>query len=137
MKRVRAERPRKRHAGAVQTRLLAALVHALQSRDQDALLRLLAGDATWTSDGGGKVHAARKPIRGAARVARFAVGVFRKLIADVEFRPIVVNAESGIAILYRGCLFSVLTIQTDGRRIREVYAIMNPQKLHTARIALH
>ena len=136
-KRVRAQRPRVQVNAAAQRRLLDGLVQAVQARDQNALLALLAEDSTWTSDGGGKAHAALKQIRGANKVARFAAGVFRKVIADIEFRPVTVNDEPGYAVLYKGRLFSILTIRTDGRRILDVYGILNPDKLRDVRISTH
>ena len=128
-KRVRAERPRVQVSAEAKQRLLNGLVQALQTQDKDALLKLLAKDSAWTSDGGGKARAARKVIRGAESVARFATGVYRKIIAHIEFRQIAVNGEPGVAVLYQGQLFCVLTIRTDGARILDVFAILNPDKL--------
>jgi RNA polymerase sigma-70 factor (ECF subfamily) len=136
-KRVRAERPRVRVSKAAKMRLLDGLVRAIQARDQAALVALLAEDSAWTSDGGGKARAALKQIRGARRVARFATGVYRKLIDETLFRPVAVNGEPGYAVLYRGKLLSVLTIRTDGRRILDVYSIMNPDKLRDVRLPAH
>jgi RNA polymerase sigma-70 factor (ECF subfamily) len=136
-KRVRAERPRMHVSRAAKTRLLDNLVSALQTRDQGALLELLAADSAWTSDGGGKARAALKQIRGAQKVARFATGVFRKVIDEVEFRPIAVNGEPGYAVFYRDQLFAVLTIRTDGRRILDIYSILNPDKLRDVHIPTH
>lgn len=134
-KRVRAERPRVRVTAAAKTRLLDGLVQALQKRDRHALLELLAADSAWTSDGGGKARAALRQIRGAHRVARFATGVYRKMITETRFRPVTVNGEPGYAAFYRGKLLSVLTIRTDGRRILDVYSIMNPDKLRHVHIS--
>jgi RNA polymerase sigma-70 factor (ECF subfamily) len=112
-------------------------VAALQARDQGALLELLAAESTWTSDGGGKAFAARKQIRGGQRVARFAAGVFRKVLAEIVFRPVTVNDEPGFAVFYRDRLFSILTIETDGERILGVYSIMNPDKLRAVAVTTH
>ena len=78
-----------------------------------------------------------KQIRGASKVARFATGVFRKVIEEIDFRPIAVNREPGYAVLYRGQLYAVLTIRTDGRRILDVYSILNPDKLRDVRLSQH
>jgi RNA polymerase sigma-70 factor (ECF subfamily) len=132
--RVRADRPRVRVNPHARSRLLEGLVHAIRAHDKDALMGLLAEDAAWISDGGGKAKAARKVIRGADRVARFAVGVLRRAAHLVEFRDVVVNGEPGVALLYQGSPLSVMSIRTDGLRILEVYAILNPDKL--ARVKL-
>ena len=136
-KRVRAERPRVHVSRAAKTRLLDGLVRALQRRDKDALLELLAAESTWTADGGGKTRAALKQIRGAPRVARFAIGVLRKHVEEIEFRPVTVNGEPGYALFYRNALFAVLTICTDGRRILDIYSILNPDKLRDVHVAAH
>ncbi|MFO7324732.1 MAG: RNA polymerase sigma-70 factor [Pseudomonadota bacterium] len=134
-RRVRAGRPRVRVDAATTRRLLDGLVEALRTQDQQAVLALLAPGSTWTSDGGGKVRAARKQVRGAGRVARFATGVYRKLVGEARFRPVTVNGEPGYAVFHRGALLSVITIHSDGRRILDVFSIMNPDKLR--HIALH
>jgi len=128
-KRVRDERPRVAVSDEAKLRLLDGLVHALQTQDREGLLKLLAKDSAWTSDGGGKARAARKVIRGAEKVARFGTGVFRKIVSHVVFQPVKVNGEPGIASLYDGQLFAVMTIRTDGHRILDVYSILNPDKL--------
>jgi RNA polymerase sigma-70 factor (ECF subfamily) len=127
--RVRAGRPRVRVSANARVRLLEGMVRAIQAHDKDALMGLLAEEATWTSDGGGKAKAARKVVRGAERVARFAVGVFRRATHLLEFRETEVNGERGIAVLYQGTPFSIISIRTDGVRILDVYAILNPDKL--------
>jgi RNA polymerase sigma-70 factor (ECF subfamily) len=136
-KRVRAERPRVQVSKDAKQQLLDGLVHALQTGDQPALLALLAKDSAWTSDGGGKARAARKVIRGAVSVARFGTGVYRKIIGHVEFRPVAVNGEPGVAAFYQGQLFSVLTIRTDGQRILDIYTILNPDKLRAVAVPIH
>ena len=128
-KRVREERPRVAVSDEAKHRLLNGLVQALQTQDRDGLLKLLAKDSAWTSDGGGKARAARKVIRGAEKVARFGTGVFRKIVAHVVFQPVSVNGEPGIASFYDGKLFAVMTIRTDGHRILDIFSILNPDKL--------
>jgi RNA polymerase sigma-70 factor (ECF subfamily) len=137
VKRVRAERPRVQVSEEAKHRLLDGLIQALQTHDREGLLKILAKDSAWTSDGGGKARAALKVIRGAEHVARFGTGVYRKLTVDVTFQRVIVNGEPGYASFYRGTLFSVLTIRTDGQRILDVYVILNPDKLRAIEIARH
>jgi RNA polymerase sigma-70 factor (ECF subfamily) len=134
-KRVRAAHPRQRVDPAVHTRLLNGLIGALQSRDQDALLRILADDATWTADSGGKVRAAPEPICGAAQITRFILDVLSK--RHLEFRPIAVNDEAGAAFFDGDQLISILAIRTDGEQILDVYSVMNPEKLRAVQVSLH
>ncbi len=134
-KRVRAERPRVKVSPAANARLLEGFVQALRTQDREGMLKLLAEEATWTSDGGGRAKAALKVISGAERVARFATGVYRKAIDRVEFRRITVNGEPGVATLVDGVLFAVMALRTDGHRILDVYAILNPEKLKGASVS--
>jgi len=129
-KRVREARPRVQVSAQARQRLLDGLAQAIQSQDPDAMLKLLAEDASWTSDGGGKAKAAKKVIRGARRVARERLGVFHRHVSELEFRPMRVNDEAGFAVYWGAQLISLITIRTDGRRILDVYSILNPDKLH-------
>ena len=42
----------------------------------------------------------------------------------------VVNDEPGLAVYWGAQLISLITIHTDGRRILDIYSILNPDKLH-------
>jgi RNA polymerase sigma-70 factor (ECF subfamily) len=128
-KRVKAERPRVKVSPAAGARLTASFIQAIRTQDRDAMLKLLAQDVTWTSDGGGKAKAALKVLSGAPKVARFATGVYRKLVDRVDFRAVMVNGEPGVAVVSEGTLFSVMALRTDGVRILDVYAVLNPEKL--------
>lgn len=128
-KRVREDRPRVHVSPEARTRLLDGLLCALRTRDPKQLVKILSADATWTSDGGGKTKAAKKVVRGADRVARFASGIYDRFLCKVEFRHATVNGEAGFALFHEGGLIAVMGIQTDGQRILGVYSILNPDKL--------
>lgn len=134
-RRVRDERPRARVSAAARERLVDAFMRAVQLRDRGALLALFAKEATLTSDGGGKAKAARKVVRGGASVARFIVGVLRPAGTNLELRKIVVNGETGIALLVAGRLVSVMSLLTDARHILGVYSVLNPDKLRNVTLA--
>jgi hypothetical protein len=42
---------------------------------------------------------------------------------------VTINEEPGIVVLFRGQPLSAITIRTDGRKILDVYSILNPDKL--------
>ena len=128
-KRVRSERPRIEVPSEAKQKMLNAFMAAVQAQDPGALLKLLAPDSAWTSDGGGKARAALRVLRGAERVARFGGNVMRKYVRQMEFRPVTVNGEPGYATFREGKLTSVTTIRTDGHRILDVFVVMNPDKL--------
>jgi RNA polymerase sigma-70 factor (ECF subfamily) len=134
VKRVRAERPRVAGNPAAARHLLKSFADAVRAQDKDTLLRIFAEEATWTSDGGGNAKAALKVIHGADQIARFATGVFRKALGRLEFRLVSVNGEPGLAVFVEGRLLSIVSIRTDGQRILDLYAILNPDKLRHVQV---
>jgi RNA polymerase sigma-70 factor (ECF subfamily) len=128
-KHLRDGKPRIQVSAEAHGKLLGQLVEAIQAGDQSALVRLLAPEATWTSDGGGRAKAAKKRVHGAVHMARFGTGVFHRYLAQLEFRIVTMNGEAGIAVFFEGKPFSAMTIRTDGQKILDVYSILNPDKL--------
>ena len=129
--RVRGEHKRFEVDDASKTELLQRFMIAMETRDEQALLELFAPDATWTADGGGKTAAAPRPIIGADRIAKLVIGLREKFWAanrTIEFAT--VNGEAGLCIRDGGRLTATMSIATDGQRILEVYAVVNPDKLH-------
>lgn len=128
-KRVRDDRPRVHVSEVARKTVLERFVTALLAQDKPALMQLLAADATWTSDGGGKAKAARKVVHGADHVARFVIGVIGRFAPRVQLHPITVNGELGLALYGEGHLISIISIRTDGTRILDVFSVLNPDKL--------
>lgn len=127
--RVHSSRPRFQVTDAARQRLLEKFVAALHARSHAALLALFAEDTTWTSDGGGKAKAARKVVRGADRVARFAAGVFGHSLDRLSHELVSINGEPGLLMRVGAQLISAISIDTDGERILAVYTVLNPDKL--------
>lgn len=128
-RRVREDRPRVQVSASARRALIDRFVSALLQQDKHALIQLLAADATWTSDGGGKAKAARKVIHGSEHVARFATAVIGRFADRVRLRVITVNGEPGLALYGDGHLISVISVLTDGARILGIYSVLNPEKL--------
>jgi RNA polymerase sigma-70 factor (ECF subfamily) len=127
-RRLQEERPRVEVSDVARKALLDRFVQALTAHDKDAMLALFAEGATWTADGGGKTKAARKVIRGRERLARFVLAVLGRT-DKFSFTHIRINNEPGLAIEAGGKIFSVISIRTDGVRILDVFAVLNPDKL--------
>ncbi len=110
--------------------LLTRFLTALEADDEDGVLALMSNDVAYTSDGGGRVPAARRIVRGAPRVARLLVGLARKFWKDrVTHRLASVNGEPAIVSWRAGRLYSTTSVLTDGARIHAVYRVVNPDKL--------
>jgi RNA polymerase sigma-70 factor (ECF subfamily) len=131
-KHLAAGRPRFDADERVCRRLLERFLAAADEGDLEAVGALLAEDALLYSDGGGKVIAARRPIAGAARIARFMASVTRKVRGRgvVDRRLGRVNGQpSSILRGPDGAVFSVLSIDVVDERIEAVRIVRNPDKL--------
>jgi RNA polymerase sigma-70 factor (ECF subfamily) len=129
--RVRGDRKRFDATEAAKTALLQTFKSAMEARDEQALLKLFAPDATWTADGGGKAAAGIHPIVGNDRIARLVIGIRERFWTDNRtLRIATVNGEAGLCIFDGDRLAAVMSIATDGERILDVYAVVNPDKLH-------
>lgn len=99
--------------------------------DVEALMTMLAPDATWTADSGGVVSAARRPVVGAEKVARAIAGLMRRAAATDAMRVDMVTCNSAPAVLlYLGeQLEGVITLEIAGDKITNFYVMRNPEKL--------
>ena len=117
--------------------ITAQFLAAAASGDVDALIGMLAPDVKWTADGGGRVSAARKPVIGAAKVARAIVGLMQRGLPSLpDVRIELVTCNSGPALLvYSGDrLDVVIAVEVVDGKIANFYAIRNPEKLATATV---
>jgi len=112
-----------------QERLLGRFLEAVESDDRDALLALFAADATFTSDGGGRVPAARNVIRGNDRIARLLMGLQAKWRDVTTHRIRSLNGEPAIVTYAGDVVVAVTAFDTDGDQILAAYRVLNPEKL--------
>jgi RNA polymerase sigma-70 factor, ECF subfamily len=126
-----AHRPRFEATTEHGEELLQAFLAATRDGDIDRLVDLLAADAVFYGDGGGKVNAITQPILGRVDVAAFLNAVFeggRRL--RFTFEPVVVNAGPGlISRDAQGKIISVLSFEFAGGTIQTIRSIVNPDKL--------
>jgi RNA polymerase sigma-70 factor (ECF subfamily) len=99
------------------------------SNDPQTLISLLADQVALTSDGGGKVTAARKVVYGARRLARVFTLPVAKHRERVSVRLVTINGEIGTLEYVDGIPFAVTTFQMENGKITAVYRVMNPDKL--------
>lgn len=134
--RVREGRPRFTTDPDEQRALLGRFLEALAAHDKDAVLTLFAPDATFTSDGGGKVPAATNVLTGRDRIARFLLGIERKYRLPVEHRIVELNGQPAIVTTLHGTIVFTTAFETDGMHIIGVYRVLNPDKLAHVRAHL-
>jgi RNA polymerase sigma-70 factor (ECF subfamily) len=124
---VAGHRPRFQASRDEHDRAVRAFAQAVSEGDLDGLVAVLDPDVVWTSDGGGRAIAARKPIRGAARVARAWIRLRRRAVAPAA--PILVNGRLGLLIPSRDGDRAVLSFAVGGGRVTRIDAVRNPEKL--------
>jgi len=78
--------------------------------DVAGLVAILDPDVVLTSDGGGVVRAARRPVLGADKVARFVVGIMGLAGEHDEARIVSVNGLTGVATYRDGVLTGVVSL---------------------------
>ena len=127
---VAARRPRVRVVPAEHEEAVQRLVAALNTGDVQGLMDVLAPDVVSVADGGGKVRgAARRPVVGAERLARYLVGGMAKVEGVLVAAPTWVNGQPGIRMELDGQLVGVVSLTVEDGRITQVYSIANPDKL--------
>jgi RNA polymerase sigma-70 factor, ECF subfamily len=127
--RVAAGRPRFRPDREQGNRLLDRFVTACVEGDLAGLESVLAADITLWSDGGGKVNAARLPIHGADKVARFLLGILRQAPEVYSVRSAWINGAAGLIVYVAGRALSVYTFDGADDAIQAIRIVVNPDKL--------
>jgi len=112
-----------------QERLMKQFLATLATGDVDTLASMLADDVILWSDGGGKRTAARKPVRGPRRVARFFASIWRKGFGALVVRAVRVNGTPGIVVYAGARPYCVVAFDVAGGRITAVRTVVNPEKL--------
>ncbi|KQP74302.1 RNA polymerase subunit sigma-24 [Microbacterium sp. Leaf288] len=127
---VAARRPRVTVGPTEHEEVVERLVVALNSGDLQGLMDVLAPDVVSVADGGGKVRgAARRPIVGAERLARYLVGGMAKVEGTLAASSTWVNGQPGVRMELDGVLVGVVSLTVVDGRITQVYSIANPEKL--------
>jgi len=125
---VQARRPRFPADDREQRRVTEEFLLACLTGDLAALTELLTPDVTLTSDGGGKVRAARRPILGADKAARFLIGVAHEA-AQLSIRFALVNGTLGVVGYQDDTPITVVLLDLVDGRIAQILIVSNPDKL--------
>src|SRR6516162_8418589 len=116
--------------GAHQAEVVRDFKQAWEAKDINALIRLLDPDAVMTTDGGGVVAAALRPIEGREKLARYAFGVAGK-VSDMTILERTVNGQPGLVVQRGGATATVLAFAVTAGRITHIWAVRNPEKLRS------
>jgi len=112
-----------------QRRLLSAFLAAAQSGDLSELEGLFAADVVSYSDGNGVKLAARIPVAGRTRVAKFVSAFSSHFWQDVDLRWIETNGQASVVISRDGEAFTVVTVTASAEGIDQLLWMMNPAKI--------
>src|SRR5687768_12138478 len=127
--RVRADKPRFEADEKEREKLIRKFSAASRAGDEKTLLGLFSDEISMISDGGGKVTAARKIVRGKSKLAH-ALGMFgTKFGAALKTVLYPINGEPGLLTFYEGKIFAATTFEFADGKISAMYRVMNPDKL--------
>src|SRR5690554_5419456 len=130
---IRANRPRFEPSPSKTERLLQGFLRASAEGDLGALLTFLREDVVMHSDGGGKATAARVPVTGAERVARFLLGLHKFDMGEYTVHVALVNGEPGVVVRKGRDPFMVLSLLWTDDGLAALYIVVNREKLQHLR----
>ena len=130
-KHIDAGKPRFEPSPDKREELAQRFLAACQEGNLDGLVGLLAADAVFYGDGGGKATAVAHPLLGRDRVARFLAGLFTKgRTLGVRVRSVTVNAQPGAMFFdAEDRLISVFALDIAGGAVQAIRSVINPDKL--------
>ncbi|MFJ8194200.1 hypothetical protein ACIQ8D_31255 [Streptomyces sp. NPDC096094] len=92
------------------------------------MIDLLDPDATGVADGGGLASAAPRPVVGNEQIARYLVAV-TATADDLTIVERTVNGQPGLVVERDGVTAVVIAFEVAGDRIRNFWAVANPEQL--------
>jgi len=113
-------------------RVVDAFAAAVQSGDLATLVSVLDPDAVLVSDGGGVVRAARRPVQGADKVARFLLRTIAKAEPSSHVELVRVNGSAGFAAFESGRIVSVVALTVADGRVARLDLVRAPDKLRAS-----
>jgi RNA polymerase sigma-70 factor (ECF subfamily) len=129
---VEQRRPRFQTSREQRDELARRFFAAAGQGDLAELEALLAHDVELTGDGGGKVPALARTLRGRARVARTLVNWVRVAgrVPGVSWNPVVVNGGAGAVIRdAEDRVIGVWALEIADAQITGIRSVVNPEKL--------
>ena len=127
-KRLLAEK-RSQASGSEQKRLLTAFLAAAQSGDVGALEKIFAEDVVSYTDGNGVALAARIPVAGRSRVAKFIAAFSSHFWTDASIDWLEINGHASARLTRDGAAYAVVTLESTNEGVDRVLWFMSPAKL--------
>ena len=124
-----ADERRAQVSSAEHRRFLEAFLSAAQKGDLTGLKEIFAEDVVSITDGGGIVGAARIPVVGRERVAKFISSFASRFWADITLSWMQVNGKPSVLIARGGLVIALVTVDATPQGIDQILWVMNPAKL--------
>jgi RNA polymerase sigma-70 factor, ECF subfamily len=113
---------------AADRELVSGLLRALASGDVNQVIARLAPQVVCITDGGPNRRAARRPVAGSDRVARFLI-TFARRYRHLAARPAVVGGSAGAILSAGDTIQQVMAVTSKDGVITSVCFVGNPDKL--------
>jgi RNA polymerase sigma-70 factor (ECF subfamily) len=113
---------------------LSAFQRAVETGDLQSLLDVLAPDVVVLSDAGGLKQAARKPVVGVDKVARFLAARWDVVGTRTTVEPTQLNGGPALLLRVDGELDGVVTARVEDGVLTGLYFLRNPEKLSHVRL---
>jgi RNA polymerase sigma-70 factor, ECF subfamily len=127
--RVQARQPRFETDDRRQRDVAEHFIAATLGGDLQALMDALAPGAVLLSDGGGKVTAARKPVHGPEKIARFLVGISSVPVPAMRVEFSTLNGMPALLVYSGDSIDLAAMVDVRDGRVTGVYLVRNPDKL--------
>jgi RNA polymerase sigma-70 factor, ECF subfamily len=127
---VEERRPRFEPSREQRDELVRRFVAALQEGETEPLVEMLAADAEFYGDGGGKAPAVGRVVQGADAVFRVLAGFLRAAARrNVTAEVVELNGEPGMLAYEDGRLVAAWAFEISGDGIQAIRGVVNPDKL--------
>ena len=127
--RLRQERPRFSARQEDHDRLLASFEKAAVTLDLTDLLQVFADDIELWTDGGGRALAARNVIYGKEKVARFFVGISKKMPPGLRGERRLINGFPGYVMWMEDEIYMTMSLDVADGKVTSIQMMRNPDKL--------
>jgi RNA polymerase sigma-70 factor (ECF subfamily) len=130
-RRIAIAEPRFETSTRERDRLAERFLAASRRGDVEALVAMLADDATFVGDGGAKGNGLAGPVVGRERVGRLVAGFTRRMgELGISLQPVHVGAQPAVLLVDpEGRVGGVWSLHVVDGVVREIHGVVNPDKL--------
>jgi RNA polymerase sigma-70 factor (TIGR02957 family) len=126
---VAARRPRMEVGRNEHQEVVERFLASAREGDVTSLMEVLAPEVVLVADGGGKVPAASRPVRGAEKVAAALKVLSKHLPKDLLFTRVWVNGAPSGRFELDGQTVATVSLTIEDGLITGIYSVSNPDKL--------